>query len=85
MKRTRAFRPWRSKIESSWPWATTNSVLALRGSNTRVIDLKGQFAVPGFSDNHVHFPSAAQFLEFNLMRVTTQEELGARVKDVRAG
>jgi predicted amidohydrolase YtcJ len=59
-----------------------NSVLSHRGANTRVIDLKGQFVVPGFNDNHVHFASAAQFLEFNIMRVTTQEEFVARVKDV---
>ena len=60
------------------------SVLKLRGPKTRVIDLKGQFVVPGFNDNHVHFASAAQFLEFNIMRVTTQEEFVARVKDVVA-
>ena len=58
------------------------SVLVLRGANTRVIDLKGQFVVPGFNDNHVHFASAAQFLEFNIMRVTTQAEFVARVRDV---
>ena len=48
--------------------------LKQRGPNTRVIDLRGDFAVPGFNDNHVHFASAAQFLEFNIMRVSTQEE-----------
>ena len=59
-----------------------DDVLKHRGPQTRVIDLKGQFVVPGFNDNHVHFASAAQFLEFNIMRVTTQEEFVARVKDV---
>ena len=59
-----------------------DDVLRYRGPQTRVIDLKGQFVVPGFNDNHVHFASAAQFLEFNIMRVTTQEEFVARVKDV---
>jgi predicted amidohydrolase YtcJ len=58
------------------------SVLKLRGLRTRVIDLQGRFVVPGFNDNHVHFASAAQFLEFNIMRVTTQDEFVARVKDV---
>jgi predicted amidohydrolase YtcJ len=58
------------------------SVLKLRGPNTRVIDLQGRFVVPGFNDNHVHFASAAQFLEFNIMRVSTQEEFVARVKEV---
>ena len=56
-----------------------------KGKQTRVIDLKGQFVVPGFNDNHVHFASAAQFLEFNIMRAATQQEFVARVKDVVAG
>jgi predicted amidohydrolase YtcJ len=54
------------------------SVLNFRGPNTRVIDLQGDFVVPGFNDNHVHFASAAQFLEFNIMRVSTQQEFVAR-------
>ena len=58
------------------------SVLKLRGPKTRVIDLKGRFVVPGFNDNHVHFASAAQFLEFNIMRASTQEQFVERVKDV---
>jgi predicted amidohydrolase YtcJ len=60
------------------------SVLALRGPKTRVIDLKGRFVVPGFNDNHVHFASAAQFLEFNIMRASTQDQFVERVKDVIA-
>ena len=56
--------------------------LKLRGPNTQVIDLRGRFVTPGFNDNHVHFASAAQFLEFNIMNVSTQEQFVARVKDV---
>ncbi|HKR10876.1 MAG TPA: amidohydrolase [Pyrinomonadaceae bacterium] len=56
--------------------------LKLRGPSTRVIDLRGRFVVPGFNDNHVHFASAAQFLEFNIMRAATQDQFVARVKDV---
>ena len=58
------------------------AALKLRGPSTRVIDLRGRFIVPGFNDNHVHFASAAQFLEFNIMRASTQEEFVARVRDV---
>jgi len=58
------------------------SALKLREPSTRVIDLRGRFVVPGFNDNHVHFASAAQFLEFNIMRASTQEQFVARVKDV---
>jgi predicted amidohydrolase YtcJ len=60
------------------------AALKLRGPNTRVVDLKGAFVVPGFNDNHVHFASAAQFLEFNIMRASTQQEFVARVKEVTA-
>lgn len=56
--------------------------LATEGPGTRVIDLDGKFVVPGFNDNHVHFASAAQFLEFNIMRTSTQEEFVERVEDV---
>jgi predicted amidohydrolase YtcJ len=63
---------------------SSKDVMRYRGKQTRVIDLKGQFVLPGFNDNHVHFASAAQFLEFNLMRAATQQEFVARVKDVVA-
>lgn len=61
---------------------SNSAALKLRGPNTRVIDLKGSFVVPGFNDNHVHFASAAQFLEFNIMRASTQDEFVARVREV---
>ena len=61
---------------------SNSAALKLRGPNTRVIDLKGSFVVPGFNDNHVHFASAAQFLEFNIMRASTQEQFVDRVKEV---
>src|SRR5437667_3816491 len=63
---------------------SNKDVTRYRGKQTRVIDLKGQFVVPGFNDNHVHFASAAQFLEFNIMRAATQQEFVARLKDVVA-
>lgn len=63
---------------------SNSAALKLRGPNTRVIDLKGNFVVPGFNDNHVHFASAAQFLEFNIMLVSTQEQFVTRVKEVIA-
>lgn len=61
---------------------SNREALKLRGPRTQVIDLRGQFVTPGFNDNHVHFASAAQFLEFNIMAVATQEQFVARVKDV---
>src|SRR6185503_7753867 len=63
---------------------SNNDVKRYKGKQTRIIDLKGQFVLPGFSDNHVHFASAAAFLEFNIMRVATEQEFVARVKDAAA-
>jgi predicted amidohydrolase YtcJ len=63
---------------------SNEAVLKLRGRQTQVIDLQGNFVTPGFNDNHVHFASAAQFLEFNIMAVSTQEDFVARVREVIA-
>jgi len=57
-------------------------VLKLRSANTRVIDLKGAFVVPGFNDNHVHFASAAQFFwNIQLMDVHTDAGFIQRVRE----
>lgn len=57
-------------------------VLALRGAQTRVIDLQGAFVLPGFNDNHVHFASAASFYwNIQLMDVHTDAAFVARVKE----
>ena len=60
-------------MEESQPWAATivisgNKITAVlnegesyktfQGTNTRLIDLKGKFVVPGFIDGHVHFNNA---------------------------
>lgn len=57
-------------------------VLTRRGAATTVIDLQGAFVVPGFNDNHVHFASAARFLEFNIMRASSQDEFVNRISEV---
>jgi predicted amidohydrolase YtcJ len=64
---------------------SNSSVTKLQGSRTQIINLEGRFVVPGFNDNHVHFASAAQFLEFNIMAVSTQQEFVKRMKEVIAG
>jgi predicted amidohydrolase YtcJ len=63
---------------------SNKDVRKYKGKQTREIDLKGAFVLPGFNDNHVHFASAAQFLEFNIMRAASQQEFVARVRDVVA-
>ncbi len=61
---------------------SNEAALKLRGPKTQMIDLQGNFVTPGFNDNHVHFASAAQFLEFNIMAVSTQRDFVARVREV---
>lgn len=63
---------------------SNQNILKLKGPKTQVIDLKGRFVTPGFNDNHVHFASAAQFLEFNIMASSSQEEFVKRVNEVVA-
>jgi predicted amidohydrolase YtcJ len=59
-------------------------VLAHRGATTRVIDLGGRFATPGFIDNHTHFNQAgALLLGVNLLDVAEPAALAQRVKGAR--
>ncbi len=57
-------------------------VMEYRTDGTEVIDLEGAFVLPGLQDNHVHFASAARFLEFNIMQSSTQDEFVERIEDV---
>ena len=57
-------------------------VQALIGPNTRVIDLHGQFAMPGFNDAHVHLFSAAYAkLEVDLSGTKSLAEFQQRIRD----
>jgi predicted amidohydrolase YtcJ len=62
----------------------------LTGPKTRVIDLRGQFAMPGFNDAHVNLAGAGQeMLEVNLEGVGSlsefQERIRARLRDFKPG
>ena len=61
-----------------------DAILGLAGPETRILDLDGAMVLPGFNDSHVHAASAARFLEFNVMRVSSQEEFVKRVEEVVA-
>lgn len=55
---------------------------ALIGPKTRVIDLHGQFAMPGFNDAHVHLFSAAYAkLGINLTGTKSLAEFQKRIRD----
>jgi predicted amidohydrolase YtcJ/beta-lactamase class A len=49
---------------------------------TRVIDLKGGLALPGFIDDHTHFMSGGfQLLSVDLRDAATEEEFARRIKE----
>ncbi|MFC1564258.1 amidohydrolase [candidate division KSB1 bacterium] len=85
-------------LEDNQPWAAAivisgNRITAVLddgedveeyiGPDTKVIDLEGKLAVPGFIDAHVHFAGfAAQQHDIMLMNVDTDEGLIEEVKRV---
>ena len=53
------------------------------GEGTRVVDLGGDFVVPGFIDGHVHFNRAGELInDANLMTVADDEGLRAEMERV---
>jgi len=81
-------------VDGSQPWAQAVAVRgdrivavgsdaqvgALRGPDTRVVDLHGRLVTPGFIDSHVHFIEGAHYLtQLGLRDVTTLKETQRRV------
>jgi predicted amidohydrolase YtcJ len=68
---------------------TTAEVEALRGPQTRVIDLSGRTVIPGLIDNHAHWVRAAEHDELRFDGVTSRQQalkmLADRVHSVPAG
>jgi len=59
-----------------------NDVLSLRGPRTRVINLEGRLAVPGFTDSHLHLAAFARRL--SQMDLTRASTLGEALRGVAA-
>jgi hypothetical protein len=60
---------------------TDAAILKLKGSKTKVIDLHGAFAMPGFNDAHVHMGEAGRTkLSVNLVGVHSLAEMQQRIK-----
>jgi predicted amidohydrolase YtcJ len=54
---------------------TTDQIRAYSGPETRVIDLDGRFAMPGFNDAHTHFIAGSfQLLEIHLKHTRNEQE-----------
>src|SRR5438874_2568211 len=64
---------------------TAAEIKPMIGANTRVIDLQGQLAIPGFVESHGHFTGVggAQ-LQLNLMNVQSWDEIVRMVADAVA-
>jgi hypothetical protein len=57
------------------------AILKLKGPKTKVIDLQGAFAMPGFNDAHVHMGEAGRTrLSVNLVGVHSLAEMQQRIK-----
>jgi predicted amidohydrolase YtcJ len=85
-------------MEEDHPWAaavviTGNKITAVLdssdrlapyiGPDTRVIDLKGKFVIPGFIDGHVHFNGAGALInDANLMTTADDEGLEKEMRRV---
>jgi predicted amidohydrolase YtcJ len=61
---------------------TSAEIQKWKGPNTRLIDLHGQFVMPGFNDAHVHLASAAYAqLEVNVEGTKSLAEFQQRIRD----
>jgi predicted amidohydrolase YtcJ len=58
-------------------------VLALRGPQTRVIDLNGRLLLPGFNDAHTHFENAVDwYFQVRLIDVNAADTMMKRLAEV---
>ncbi len=78
--------PWVEGVAVRDGWivatGTVDEVSHLRGPETRVVQLEGRFAAPGFIDNHTHFERAGALLVgVNLLDVADGESLAGRVRE----
>jgi predicted amidohydrolase YtcJ len=81
-----AARPWAEAVAIAGARitavGTTADVRPLAAAATRVIDLKGAFAVPGFNDAHVHIDSTGALLVgVNLLDVHEPGALTTRIRE----
>ncbi|MEK6299549.1 MAG: amidohydrolase family protein [Acidobacteriota bacterium] len=78
-------QPWAealaSRSERIIAVGSNDEIKKLIDSHTRVIELQGKLATPGFIDDHTHFMSGGfQLLSVDLRDAATQEEFARRIK-----
>jgi len=69
---------------------TSKEIQGWVGEGTRVLDLRGRFAMPGFNDAHIHFASGGQAklaidLEGARSLAEFQQRIRARLNEYKAG
>ncbi len=61
---------------------STEEIESFRSDSTQVVDLEGQFAMPGFIEGHGHFSGLGQSLiQLNFLRSKSWEEIVAMVEE----
>jgi predicted amidohydrolase YtcJ len=61
---------------------SSEDIAAIKGAQTRVIDLRRRLATPGFIDNHAHFTAGGFRLEeVQLRDASTPEEFARRIRE----
>jgi predicted amidohydrolase YtcJ len=64
---------------------STSQVRKIVGSDTRIIDLHGNFAMPGFNDAHLHFGDGALALQgVDLREAKDESEFATKIKNYAA-
>ncbi len=57
-------------------------IKALKGKNTKVVDLGGRFVMPGFNDAHLHFAAGGlEKTRVNLIGVRSLQDMKARIAE----
>jgi predicted amidohydrolase YtcJ len=79
-------RPWSEAVAISGDRivavGATADMASWRGPGTRVIDLQGRFALPGFNDAHVHIDATGALLVgANLLDVHTHPRFAQRIRE----
>ena len=79
-------RPWAEAVavtgDRVTAVGTSDEIRALAGPGTRVIDLAGAFALPGFNDAHVHIDSTGALLTgVNLLDVHEPDAFAERIRE----
>ena len=61
-------------------------IKALKGKDTKIVDLGGRFVMPGFNDAHLHFAAGGlEKTRVNLIGVKSLEEMQARITEAAKG